>query len=318
MKIILLNLLVIAAALGARAQHPNSVNAILGDESFVVAFHLLPNEETDEVLRLQTHLRYVENLLANKDVAHLTETQKTNRAFILRLLHDYWENAIFPRNHEYEDRRPCFIDRDGNICAVGYLIEKTAGRQMAEDINQKHQYDYLLDMNEDVIAKWANEYGLTVEECAAIQPSYGYWPPAYNAQTQAMPIKTAYGISSGFAMGVNAGMMLMNVSPRFASPKTVSCIGLVSGTSQIVLGIVNIRKDETGGLLNGPAVTYSYKAQNNLSYLNIAAGTATVLTSTFNLLLNRKLKDKRNAFNVYGYPGGGQQAAAGFSFTRTL
>lgn len=314
MKRIFLSLQLCAFFICALAQTQNTVNAIIGDESFLASYQP-PDESTNEILRLQTHLAYVENLLRDKDVSCLNKQQQQKRTDVLNLLRIYWQAGIFPKNYDYLERRPCFIDRDGTICAVGYLIEQTAGRSLAEAINQKHQYDYVLDMNEDAIAHWADEHGLTLEECAMIQPMYGNWPAT---ETQNVPIKTGYGIGSGFAMGINAGVNLMNLHPRYAHTKAASYIGLVSGATQIVLGLTHIRKDETEGLINGPLVTYSYKAQNNLSYLNIAAGSATVFTSAFNLLLSKKLKGKRNALNLYSYPTGSQQMKAGLSFTRTL
>ncbi|HVF97665.1 MAG TPA: hypothetical protein VM871_10100 [Flavisolibacter sp.] len=311
-------LLLLFGAVGS-AQNENTVNAILGDESFLAHFQQSPTEKTDEVLRLQTHLQYVEYLLRNKDVSHLAKEQGEKRSVVLQLLHNYTQNGIFPKNYDYGERRPCFIDRDGNACAVGYLIEKTEGRTVAEGINQKHQYDYLLDMKEEIVAEWADTHGLTLEECAMIQPTYGYVPPGYASQTQNVSIKTGYGVASGFAIGLNAGVNVMNLRPQpDANAKVISYIGLLSGASQIVLGLANVRQDEMTNVVNGPAVMYSYKAQNNLSYLNIAAGTATVFTSTFNLLLNKKLRDKRNAFNLYGYPGSQNQMLAGLCFTRTL
>lgn len=314
MKPIAVNLALLLFATVSFSQKGTTVNALIGDKSFVARFQKPPDVTTDETLRLQTHLAYVERWLQNKNVSHLNKAQRKKRLQALRLLHEYRLNNVFPKNYDYPERRPCFIDRDGNICAVGYLIEKTAGRELAEVINQKHQYDYLLDMNEEAMAQWASANGLTLEECAVIQPSYGSWPPGYVSQTQAVPVKTSYGIASGFAIGFNAGVNLLNLNARYAAgSKTLSYLGLIGGASQIVLGLVNIRKDETGIYTQ-----YSYKAQNNLSYVNIAAGTATVFTSAVNLLLNKRLKDKRNAFNLYGYPAGKQQVAAGLSFTRTL
>ena len=101
-----------------------SVNAVIGDISFLESFGNQPSEETNEDLRIQTHLKYVERLLRSKNVSNLTEEQQENRLKMLDLLNDYWTAGIFPRNYGYPDQRiPCFIDKDGNICAVGYLIE---------------------------------------------------------------------------------------------------------------------------------------------------------------------------------------------------
>jgi hypothetical protein len=115
------------------------VNPVLGDISYESKFGLKPNAATDNNLRIRTHLEYVENLLRNKDVSELSADLQTKRNHLLDLLHDYWTNGVFPKNYDYADqRKPCFIDKDGTICAVGYLVEQTTGRQVADNINSKH------------------------------------------------------------------------------------------------------------------------------------------------------------------------------------
>jgi hypothetical protein len=311
----LLSLLIMTVAVAQN--HLNTVNAIIGDISYVQQFGQVPNENSNENLRLQTHLSYVEEVLKQKDLSQLSAQQKANRELILQLLHQYRANGVFPKNYDFKDRRPCFIDQDGNICAVGYLIEQTAGREVAEDINARHQYDYLLDMNEEVIAQWAEKHGLTLEECAMIQPAYG-WIPSPGEPVVA-PIDREYGIASGIAIGVNAGMTILNISSRFKSAnKNLPYIGLATGATQLVMGLVSIQEDETQYAIVGSARTISYKSQNNLSYVNIAVGTTTVLTSVFNLLLNNKLKDSRNAVSLYSYPDVNNKLTAGLSFRRNL
>jgi hypothetical protein len=73
---------------------------------------------------------------------------------------------------KYDDRKPCFIDDGGNICAVGYLVEQTAGRAAAEAINARHQYDELLAMDDPTLLAWATKSGFTLTELAMIQPTY--------------------------------------------------------------------------------------------------------------------------------------------------
>jgi hypothetical protein len=64
---------------------------------------------------------------------------------------------------------------------VGYLVEKTAGRQLAEDINEKHQYEYISEMNDEIVDNWIANSGLTERECAMIQPTYENWfKPTYH------------------------------------------------------------------------------------------------------------------------------------------
>ena len=69
----------------------------------------------------------MEELLGNKDVSDLSDEHQKKRKMALQFLHQYWTAGVFPINYDYAERRPCFIDREGNICAVGYLVAKTAG-----------------------------------------------------------------------------------------------------------------------------------------------------------------------------------------------
>lgn len=154
----------------------HTVNPILGDQSYVSKFGRQPEATTSEQERIQTHLAYVEQMLRSKSVAHLSPELQQRRRHLLDLLHAYTICGRFPRNYEMEDQRvPCFIDKDGTICAVGYLIEQTAGRWVAESINAKHQYKALLAMNDATVDTWVAASGLTFEEAAMIQPSYSYY-----------------------------------------------------------------------------------------------------------------------------------------------
>lgn len=153
----------------------NTINAVLGDVSFVKKFGKAPNEAINERLRIQTHLAYVEALLRKADVANLSPQLRERRAALLDKLHDYRLAGEFPTNLDFpQERRPCFIDAVGNICAVGYLIEQTAGRALAEHITAAHQYDFLADMKMPELTAWVEASGLTARECAMIQPTYGY------------------------------------------------------------------------------------------------------------------------------------------------
>jgi TonB family protein len=157
------------------AQHANTVNSQIGDESYVALYGVLPDERVDERLRIQTHLAYVEALLREKEVLNLSTTQTYNRQKTLDHLRAYWQTGEFPANYDHRGKRiPCFIDKTGRICAVGYLIEQTAGRETAEKINSLYQYAFLLNMNDAVVDDWITQNGLTKQECAMIQPSYDY------------------------------------------------------------------------------------------------------------------------------------------------
>jgi len=176
-----------AATMLSRATMPtNTINAVLGDVSFMKKFGIAPTPASGEALRIRTHLEYVETLLRAEDVSHLSPTLRKRRAALLDKLHEYRLTSAFPTNLDFpQERRPCFIDAAGNICAVGFLIEQTAGRALAERINAAHRYDFLADMQVPELTAWVEASGLTTRECAMIQPGYG---PRYDANFKIISI----------------------------------------------------------------------------------------------------------------------------------
>ncbi|MCH8331176.1 MAG: hypothetical protein IH946_07320, partial [Bacteroidetes bacterium] len=116
---------------------------------------------------------------------------------MLNALKEYWQAGEFPKNYDYPgERRPCFIDKDRNICAVGYLVERSVNREFAETINSMFQYDYINSMDLPELLEWTEEHGFTLEEVATIQPTYG--PPPGT-------ISPLFGIGSSILNGFNIG-----------------------------------------------------------------------------------------------------------------
>ena len=268
--------------------NPQTVNPIIGDESFISKFGYAPDETTDNQLRIVTHLAYAEELLRNKDVSHLSPEQQENRTMLLDLLHDYWTKGIFPKNYDYADqRKPCFIDKDGTICAVGYLIEQTAGRDVAEQINEKFKYNELLTMQDEIVDNWIAQSGLTKEECATIQPFYNY-NPNY--------ISPKYGITSAALSGVNITLSAVNtIQIGFGNNgKVTPIIGLISGASQIVLGSIMLPPED--------GFVEPNESQKVLSFVNIGLGTTTMMLGAWNLIDNKNQKEKLSSWNIYSIP----------------
>lgn len=257
-------------------ENQQRVNAVIGDISYTAKFDSNP-DDANENLRIQTHLKYVEQVLRSKNTANLSKEQKENRIKMLNLLKEYWANGVFPKNYDYPNQRiPCFIDKNGIICAVGYLIEKTAGRDIAEAINSKFKYEYLMGMKDQVINNWIEASGLTKIECAMIQPNYGPYNNGY--------ISPRYGITSSLVGGLNLSLNTMNIIQisKTSNNKTAPIIGLFTGASQIILGATTYPKDNFG-------FTNNY-GQRNLSLMNIGLGATTVFLSSYNLIVNRNSK----------------------------
>lgn len=311
LKLILtiLALTILASCSKKSNETDQTVNAVIGDYSFMETFGQQPTIETDENVRLQIHLKYVEQLLRSRDISLLSKEQKENRLKILSLLNEYWKAGVFPKNYDYPDQRvPCFIDKDGNICAVGYLIEHTAGREVAEAINSKYKYEYLLAMNDQTIDRWVQSSGLTKKECAMIQPSYGPAPTDNY-------ISPAYGVSSSLVGGLNLSLNTINgvQISKGAHNKTVPILGLITGVGQITLGALNYPKEQM--IFGG---TYVNPTQRNLSLINIGLGTSTLILSSWNLITNRKPQKKSLSWNVYSFPIHNSNTGIGFSLKKRL
>lgn len=163
--------LAVAATSSARPTR-DGANHHLGDDSFVARFGRLPTARDGEHLRMRVHLEYVHDLLAAG--APTRPERARRRGELLGYLDDYIAKGITPVNSYVPWRNPVFIDRDGNICAVGYLIERSAGRALAETIAATHRLDYLEDIAAAMpeVAAWVDDSGFTLAELASIQPGY--------------------------------------------------------------------------------------------------------------------------------------------------
>jgi hypothetical protein len=284
-----------------------TVNPVLGDISFVSKFGFLPTANTDEILRIKTHLEYVELYLRNKDVTNLNAERIQDRIYLLDLLHKYREAGIFPRNYDYTDKRkPCFIDKEGSICAVGYLVEQTAGREAAEQINHKYKYEEVLSMNDKTVDDWIAGSGLTKEECAMIQPTYGGGPNG-----EANYISTGYAVSSSALSAANITFGIVNriQISKGSKNKILPVLGVAGGAIQVTLGALSMPPR----IIQDANINKSKWA---LSGINIGLGAGTMIISTWNLIKNKKPKESRTSWNAYCFPAKNNNTGIALSFTR--
>jgi hypothetical protein len=308
----LILILIVAAALFLSDGKQSSgigdtVNPVIGDISFVTKFGKLPDASTDEDLRIKTHLEYVEDLLRKKDITEMNEEQKEKRSQLLDLLHEYRTAGIFPRNYDHPGKRiPCFIDKDGNICAVGYLIEQTAGREAADEINSKYKYEELLAMNDATVDSWIISSGLTKEECAMIQPAYG-------DEENNNDIPPGYGISSVALGGVNITLNALNLIQIIsgANSKIIPVISLLTGAGSIVLGAANLEDDVNGGFTG-----HHNKSKKTLSIANIGLGAVSMILGAWNLIESRPKEHKALNWNLYSFPTKDKQFGFGVNVSK--
>ena len=177
-QLLLIPGLLLALAGISAAQSPNTdrsfrdgANHHLGDAAFIEEYGRPPTEH-EEKLRIRTHFLAVKELLASRPATRPELAE--NRAKLLAHFDDYIAKGTTPKNDRLPWRMPVFIDDEGTICAVGYLIEQTAGRPVAEKIAANHRYSYLEEIVKAMpeIQKWVDQSGMTLEELASIQPGY--------------------------------------------------------------------------------------------------------------------------------------------------
>ncbi|MFT5860346.1 MAG: hypothetical protein ACI865_002456 [Flavobacteriaceae bacterium] len=302
----------------APKESDTSINQIIGDTSYekIVGMEVPANAEEQD--RIQIHLAYVEYILRKKGTANLTETQKTNRANALNLLHDYWVAGKFPSNLDYPDeRKPCFRDRNGNICAVGHLVDKTGNSSLVDDIEREQNYDYIFDIESLELAEWIAESGLSNEECAMIQPTYGYQP----SQTDPNYVQPSFAISTAALSGTSLAISLLSIS-QLNSPGRgrwiLPAVGATSGISQIVLGAIYYKRSNTNTACWDWNCPPFYQRSQNLSLLNMGIGTFSTALNTFALVrqLRGQKKHKDISWNMYGYQTPSEDYAIGLNFIK--
>ena len=147
-------------------------NHHIGDQSFIEKFGRAPTSHDDERIRMTTHLQAVHDWLASRPATRPELAAK--RAALLAAFEKYIAKGTTPKNADLPWRTPVFIDEEGTICAVGYLIESSVGRELPEKIAKKHRYDFIEDIAADMpeVRAWVAESGMTLEEIQTIQPAY--------------------------------------------------------------------------------------------------------------------------------------------------
>src|SRR5690349_6431205 len=131
-RLLTLAILVVATTTGFARPMRDGANHHLGDDSFVARFGRAPTPDDGEALRMRVHLEYVRDMLAARPATR--PELAARRTEMLGYLTDYIAKGTTPINTYVPYRNPVFIDASGNICAVGYLIERSAGRALPERI----------------------------------------------------------------------------------------------------------------------------------------------------------------------------------------
>jgi hypothetical protein len=286
------------------------INPVVGDRSWITRFGEAPSANTDENLRIRTHLQFVKRILESKATNHLSVAVQQKRKQALLLLGDYIAAGIFPGNYDVPEKRvPCFIDKENRICAVGYLVAETAGTEVAQRINKLHQYDEIYAMKEGFIMDWMAQNGLTQEECAMIQPAYNPMPRSN--------LEPAHWVTSSVLGGTNIALCVLNgiEITHGSSRRTVGILSLATGIAQSSLGAVLIA--QSGAL--SPSSNWVYEDRFYVGCANAGLGFCTVFLGIYNNVHHKeRMKEKRTALNVYSPALAGRKPGIVFSMVRTF
>ncbi|MEQ8272107.1 MAG: hypothetical protein RMA76_15740 [Deltaproteobacteria bacterium] len=128
-----------------------------------------------EVDRVRLHLRAAQDFLAERDLSALRPQQRIRRAERLADLDAYIRRGRFPKNeHIPVVRAPYFVDAAGTHCAMAFLIARSGRADLVERVRSTANNAYVYELADDPeLAAWLDENGLTIDEAATIQPTYG-------------------------------------------------------------------------------------------------------------------------------------------------
>jgi len=190
-----------------------TINPLIGDESFVAAFGRMPTAHDAIPLRVATHVGYVARQLREHDVSD------PRRTALLDALDAYVAAGRFPASETDHGLLPTFVDATGVRCAVAHLVETTAGTDAMLALDRDHHNAYIADLTADSrFVAWAETSGFTLEELAWIQPSYPPPPPPDIAYVLAVTGQVAVSHPA-----------LATVARTTTSPDPINSFALVDG-----------------------------------------------------------------------------------------
>ncbi len=126
---------------------------------------------SSECSRVQNHLALATARMQPSD--GLTELQRLVRSLLLDALREYREIGIFPQNPSSTEQLPIFIDANNTRCAMAHLLELGGEHELVARIARERNNAWVHELaDEPRLLAWLAAAGLSVQEAAAIQPSY--------------------------------------------------------------------------------------------------------------------------------------------------
>jgi len=221
-----------------------------------------------EVARLRAHFDSVDSELRHAEALHLTPDQRTARVTLVGWLRDYREAGTFPRNDRFPDRpMPFFRDRDGVLCAMAYLIERSGRGDLVDRVASTRNNGFIPELVDDPdLRAWLDSVGLSVAEAARIQPQYEP-PPETVPEDDA--VSADYALTSIVASGSSLTTLGLNL---ISSSRSTGWAGIIAGSAAIVAGVANLDGTE---------------ATEQVATANVIAGTSALAVGLYRLVRPR-------------------------------
>lgn len=198
----------------------------------------LNSGEHAEIARIQTHFDGALEMLAARDLSHLSTAQRERRAELAAELRRYRDRGAFPRNYDFPGEAvPYFIDRKTAVrCAVAHLMEYTGAHELVARVSVADNNVWVAELagDADVVA-WLDANGLTLAEAARIQVPYeGDEPPPLREGGARAGPSAAF---TSMAMGTALASTALNTFVFSAAPsRTGVVLGTLSGAFALGAG----------------------------------------------------------------------------------
>ena len=227
-----------------------------------------------EVARLRAHFDALDIELHTRDVSHLSAAQKASRVKLIGWLREYRDAGQFPVNDRFANESvPFFRDSKGTLCAMAYLVDRSGGSDIVDNIAKTRNNAYIRELTDDrKLVAWLDASGLSVSEAARIQPSYPGDPNGCMCDTERASVSKEYGLVSAGLGVASLGTLGFNI---FSAGRASGAAGLMAGAASIIAGGVHLNA-------GGP--------QERVARANVALGSISAIAAFRALFANADVR----------------------------
>jgi hypothetical protein len=189
----------------------------------------------------QTRLDTILGELRARDVSGLSQSQRANRARNIETLRRYRDIGEFPRNYDFAEATPYFVDRKtGTLCAVAYLLDARGRRDIVDRVAMTNNNVWVDELSGDAqFRSWLDEQGLTLAEAARIQVPY--------AEPQPEPIVASVRQAPAFtpaSVAFAAASLGAAVWDRKLPSRASRITSYTAGAGTVGLGLIGLTSEQ--------------------------------------------------------------------------